>query len=41
MNENVIAYHTAGLGVIMDVNEREQDFFADHNDDIISFYQHK
>ncbi len=38
---NLIAYHTAGLGVLMDTKDREQAFFDGHKDDVISFYQHK
>lgn len=38
---NMIAYHTAGLGVLMDTKDKEQAFFDGHKDDVISFYQHK
>lgn len=38
INEDKIVYHTAGLGVIMDINKspHEQTFFSEHTDDIIS-----
>lgn len=37
-DEGLIAYHTAGLGVIMNVskNPKEQTFFDLHTDDIIA-----
>ena len=38
LSEDRIAYHTAALGVMMDIskNPREQSFFSMHTDDIIS-----
>lgn len=38
VSDHEIAYHTAGLGIIMDieVNPKEQTFFNQHSDDIIS-----
>lgn len=38
LGQSTIAYHTAGLGVIMDVstNPRQQTFFNLHTDDIIA-----
>lgn len=38
ISEHEIAYHTAGLGIVMNIEDRPhtQQFFDSHNDDIIS-----
>jgi hypothetical protein len=38
LDEKTIAYHTAGIGVVMDITTkpRTQSFFIKHNDDILS-----
>ena len=38
IDESRITYHTAGLGVIMNISKkpREQNFFDQHSDDVIS-----
>jgi microtubule-associated protein-like 6 len=33
----LLAYHTAGVGVILDQGQNKQKFFMEHNDDITSF----
>ena len=43
VGDNQIAYHTAGLGIVMNIEDRphSQVFFDSHNDDVISMAWNK
>jgi len=35
-----IVYHTAGLGIVLDIEKNEQSFFIKHDNDIVSLAMH-